>query len=82
MPNNDVEQGRIVRFMDDQENVWPAMVTLVDRDAGEIYLTVFMSAGTNAGVKASIRPLKEKDAVPGAWWWPTIHNPKNKKVSA
>jgi hypothetical protein len=66
---NDVTTGRIVQYKDDDGTDWPAIITKVSKDTGEISLTVNKEDGF-AFVKASIRPLKYRTAIPGAWWWP------------
>ncbi len=77
MNTTNITSGRIVQYMDDQHNKWPAMITKVDE--GELTLTVFNSIGTQPGTKVSSRPVKEKSAEPGSWWWPVQPKPKAKQ---
>lgn len=65
--------GRIVMYVDEDENLHPAMITSVRQDVGSITLTVFTTSETKPGIGASYRPvLPGRDALPGGWFWPDI----------
>lgn len=82
MNTSNLTTGRIVQYLDRDLKAWPAIITEIDRDNGEITLTVFKSHVTDYGIKAPIRPAKANTDLDGSWWWPVPPAPKLPKQIA
>ncbi len=62
--------GRIVQYCDQENRLYPAMITGVYQDVGSLKLTVFSTATTHEGIDVSYRPVPEgSEMSPNSWRW-------------